>query len=79
MSLPNGTTITWYGHSCVRIDTAGGKTVIIDPWFANPSSPIGVDAVDRCDLLLVTHGHFDHFGRRPGAREPAAARLAVHP
>lgn len=62
MSLPTGTTITWYGHSCVRIDTAGGKTVIIDPWFANPTSPIAVDAVDRCDLLLVTHGHFDHFG-----------------
>jgi L-ascorbate metabolism protein UlaG (beta-lactamase superfamily) len=62
MSLPDGTTITWYGHSCIRIDTAGGKTVIVDPWFANPTSPIGVDAVDRCDLLLVTHGHFDHFG-----------------
>jgi L-ascorbate metabolism protein UlaG (beta-lactamase superfamily) len=62
MALPTGTTIRWYGHSCVRIDTAGGKTVIIDPWFANPTSPIAVDAVDRCDLLLVTHGHFDHFG-----------------
>ncbi|HEX2469768.1 MAG TPA: metal-dependent hydrolase [Candidatus Limnocylindrales bacterium] len=62
MSLPTGTTITWYGHSCVRIDTAGGRTVIIDPWFANPTSPIAVDQVDRCDVLLVTHGHFDHFG-----------------
>jgi L-ascorbate metabolism protein UlaG (beta-lactamase superfamily) len=62
MPLPDGTTITWYGHSCVRIDTAGGRTAIIDPWFANPKSPIAVDAVDRCDLLLVTHGHFDHFG-----------------
>ena len=62
MALPTGTTITWYGHSCVRLDTAGGRAVIIDPWFANPTSPIAVDAVDRCDLLLVTHGHFDHFG-----------------
>ena len=25
-------------------------------------SPIKADAVDRCDLLLVTHGHFDHMG-----------------
>ena len=39
MALPTGTTITWYGHSCVRIDTAGGRTVIIDPWFANPTQP----------------------------------------
>jgi L-ascorbate metabolism protein UlaG (beta-lactamase superfamily) len=62
MGLPSGTTITWYGHSCIRIDTAGGRTVIVDPWFANPRSPIAVDDVDRCDLLLVTHGHFDHFG-----------------
>ena len=25
-------------------------------------SPKGADQVDRCDLLLVTHGHGDHFG-----------------
>jgi L-ascorbate metabolism protein UlaG (beta-lactamase superfamily) len=62
MGLPAGTTITWYGHSCIRIDTAGGKTVLIDPWFANPTSPMSADAVERCDLLLVTHGHFDHLG-----------------
>jgi L-ascorbate metabolism protein UlaG (beta-lactamase superfamily) len=62
MSLPAGTTITWYGHACTRIDTAGGATVIVDPWFASPTSPITVDQVDRCDVLLVTHGHFDHFG-----------------
>jgi L-ascorbate metabolism protein UlaG (beta-lactamase superfamily) len=62
MGLPTDTTITWYGHSCIRIDTAGGRTIIIDPWFANPRSPLSVDDVDRCDLLLVTHGHFDHFG-----------------
>jgi L-ascorbate metabolism protein UlaG (beta-lactamase superfamily) len=62
MALPVGTTITWYGHSCIRIETAGGRTVIIDPWFGNPKSPMSADAVERCDLLLVTHGHFDHMG-----------------
>ena len=62
MGLPAGTTITWYGHACIRLDTAGGKTVLIDPWFGNPSSPMPADAVDRCDLLLVTHGHSDHMG-----------------
>ena len=44
----------------------GGKTIIIDPWFANPSSPMSAEAVDRCDLLLVTHGHFDHMGDAVG-------------
>lgn len=62
MGLPGGTTITWYGHACIRIDSAGGKTVLIDPWFGNPKSPMPADAVDRCDVLLVTHGHDDHFG-----------------
>ena len=62
MALPVGTTLTWYGHSCYRIETAGGRTVIIDPWFTNPMSPMSADAVDRCDLLLVTHGHSDHMG-----------------
>jgi L-ascorbate metabolism protein UlaG (beta-lactamase superfamily) len=62
MSLANGTTITWYGHSCFRFDTAGGRAIVLDPYFENPNSPIKAEAVDRCDLLLVSHGHFDHFG-----------------
>jgi L-ascorbate metabolism protein UlaG (beta-lactamase superfamily) len=62
MGLPAGTTISWYGHSVIRIATAGGKTILIDPWFGNPSSPMSADAVERCDVLLVTHGHFDHMG-----------------
>jgi L-ascorbate metabolism protein UlaG (beta-lactamase superfamily) len=62
VALPAGTTITWFGHSCIRIDTAAGRTIIVDPWFSNPRSPLPADKVDRCDLLLVTHGHFDHFG-----------------
>lgn len=62
MGLPNGTTITWYGHACVEIRTAGGRTVLIDPWFGNPLSPRSADSVEACDLLLVTHGHGDHLG-----------------
>ena len=52
----------WYGHSCVELQTPGGKTVLIDPWLANPRSPKAAAAVDRCDLMLVTHGHYDHLG-----------------
>ena len=29
MTLPDGTTITWYSHSCVRIDTAGRTVAVI--------------------------------------------------
>ncbi|MEX1171225.1 MAG: metal-dependent hydrolase [Chloroflexota bacterium] len=62
MGLPNDTTITWYGHACVEIRTPGDKIILIDPWFGNPKSPKRADEVDRCDLLLVTHGHGDHVG-----------------
>ena len=62
MGLPTDMTITWYGHACVELRLSDGRVVLIDPWFGNPLSPKGADAVTRCDLLLVTHGHSDHVG-----------------
>ena len=62
MVLDGTTQVTWYGHSCFEIRTPGGLVMLLDPWFGNPRSPKSADAVDRCDILLLTHGHFDHFG-----------------
>ena len=62
MAIDRDTTITWYGHACVEVRTPGGKVVLFDPWFGNPSSPRSADSVDRCDVMLVTHGHGDHMG-----------------
>lgn len=70
------TSLTWYGHSCVEIRTPGGKTVLLDPWFGNPRSPKPAADVDRCDVLLVSHGHFDHLGSGPGGVRDADA-LAI--
>ena len=56
---------TWYGHSCVELRTPGGKTLIFDPWFSNPTSPRAADDVKQCDLMLVSHGHYDHMGSAP--------------
>jgi L-ascorbate metabolism protein UlaG (beta-lactamase superfamily) len=63
--MPDTATITWYGHSCVELRTPGGKVVLLDPWFGNPTSPKAADAVDACDVMLVSHGHFDHLGSGP--------------
>jgi L-ascorbate metabolism protein UlaG (beta-lactamase superfamily) len=65
MSEPG--TFTWYGHSCVELRTPGGKVVLFDPWFGNPTSPQSEGAVGECHLMLVTHGHHDHLGAAPGA------------
>ncbi len=62
MGLDRDTTFTWYGHACVEVTSPGGKVILIDPWFGNPKSPRSADSIDRCDVLLVTHGHGDHMG-----------------
>jgi L-ascorbate metabolism protein UlaG (beta-lactamase superfamily) len=62
MALDRDTTFTWYGHSAFEVRTPGGRKIILDPFFANPKSPATADSIQRCDLLLVSHGHFDHMG-----------------
>ena len=62
MAIGRDTSITWIGHAGVEIGTPGGRTVLIDPWYGNGLSPRPADAVDRCDVMLVTHGHMDHVG-----------------
>ncbi len=47
--------LTFIGHSSVKIVTAAGKTIYIDP-FAGTSA----DYADSADVLLVTHLHGDH-------------------
>ena len=35
--------------------------IIIDPWVMNnPVAPENLKKVEKCDLMLITHGHFDH-------------------
>jgi L-ascorbate metabolism protein UlaG (beta-lactamase superfamily) len=71
------TSLTWYGHAAFKIVTPQGHVLLIDPWITNPSNPKGKDdlaALTKVDLILVTHGHFDHIGdtldiaKRTGAK-----------
>ncbi len=62
MALDDQLKFTWIGHGTWRVQSARGKVVYIDPWVMNnPVAPEPLKKVDRCDLMLVTHGHYDHI------------------
>ena len=44
--------IYWYGHATMLLD--GSKRIIIDPFQLAEDLP-------ACDLVLITHPHYDHF------------------
>jgi L-ascorbate metabolism protein UlaG (beta-lactamase superfamily) len=73
--------IRWLGHSCFQLE-ASGATVLVDPFLTgNPSAAASADEVEP-DVILLTHGHSDHFGdvvdiaKRTGATVVAITELA---
>lgn len=53
--------ITWLGHGTFQFVLPGGETIVLDPWTdGNPMYPKGYE-IQRCDTMLISHGHFDHI------------------
>lgn len=73
-SAQNKTEVLWLGQSAFKITTPGGKVIVLDPYLTtNPKTPEAykkLEALGHVDLILVTHGHNDHF-----ADAPALAKL----
>jgi L-ascorbate metabolism protein UlaG (beta-lactamase superfamily) len=50
---PKGAELSYFGRSSVKIKTAEGLVIYIDPYAPG-------DYSEAADLILVTHGHSDH-------------------
>jgi L-ascorbate metabolism protein UlaG (beta-lactamase superfamily) len=69
-SAQNGkVNVQWLGQSAFKITSPQGKVIITDPWLkANPLTPVEFKTLEnlgKVDVLLVTHGHLDHFADAP--------------
>jgi L-ascorbate metabolism protein UlaG (beta-lactamase superfamily) len=80
--------ITWFGHSCFRVET-GGSVLLIDPFLkGNPTfqkSGIPFETATKgVTHVALTHGHDDHIGdaaeicKSSGAALFATYELALH-
>lgn len=61
--------VTWLGQAAFRVVSPAGKVILTDPWLrTNPLTPPAfkqLESFGRLDVLLVSHGHFDHIADAP--------------
>lgn len=79
-SAAEPTQLTWYGQSAFKLVTPAGHVLFIDPWIVNPVNKNGtqdVAKIDKADLILVSHGHFDHVGQAVEIAKKTKARLVA--
>ncbi len=75
--------IEYVGHACLFIDT-GDVKVSTDPWFLGSSycgqwhlfpRPVNSDLLNDSDVILISHGHEDHFHEQSLRALPKAAKV----
>lgn len=60
--------LLYLGHASLRITTADGEVIYVDPYA-------GEDYGVPADLILVTHGHYDHNAVEKVANRNVGARV----
>eukprot|EP00347_Sterkiella_histriomuscorum_P017783 403348010 len=73
ISISKTPKLRWLGHAGFRLqfqdiqNQSIERVVYIDPWLENPKIPDDLKNIvpDDADLILITHGHFDHSSSAP--------------
>lgn len=74
--------ITWYGHSCFRVETSS-SVILVDPFFTGnatfEASGISREAATAgLTHVLITHGHADHVGDAVGISTTTGATVVTN-
>ena len=73
-----GTRVTWLGHGTFYFRAPNGKTILLDPWLQNnPACPQDLKRPPATDVMLITHGHFDHIGDAVSAAAQARPERVI--
>lgn len=76
------TEVLWMGQAAFKITTPKGKVIVIDPFLIkNPKTPAqykDLKALGNVDLILVTHGHFDHTADVAELAKLTGAKVALN-
>lgn len=55
--------LDYWGHSTFHLVTETGRVILVDPFIeGNPQCPVKINQVGHTDIIMVTHGAFDHMG-----------------
>ncbi|MCC7245745.1 MAG: metal-dependent hydrolase [Saprospiraceae bacterium] len=74
------TKIQLLAHATFKVITPEGKVIIVDPWFTGNDFLHEKDRVqEKIDLILVTHGHEDHFDKNlPDIAQKTGAKIVAN-
>lgn len=74
--------LQWFGQSAFKLTTESGKVIVIDPFLLkNPKTPDELKDLKKLgnvDLILLTHGHFDHTADVQALAEMTGAKVGMN-